>query len=647
MPSLDAVINKLSSLKKAREIIPDLSVSELEEIIIKAAEAYYNSPEPILTDEIYDLLIDRLTTLKPNSKVLKYTGAPIAKGKKVKLPYWLGSMDKVKADEDQIESWTEEYSGPYVISDKLDGISCLLTCTAGEIHMYTRGSGNIGQDITHLADISNTSIKTLIKTYQKNGESIAIRGELIMKPSKFRKYADLFSNPRNMVAGIVNSKIDKLDQEAARDVDLVTYEIIEPEMKPSRQMKRLKELGLNVVHYNIYKNIDVKILTDLLERRRIRSAYQIDGIIITDNHIHPRNTAGNPSYSFAFKGTTPTANVKVINVIWDKTKDGLLIPVIHYEPVHLGGVEMKRTLGFNARFIEDHMIGPGAIITIIRSGDVIPYILGVVKPAKKPELPIDIEYIWDKNHVNILLKDPNSDPKVIARRITKFLQTIGVEYMSEGIVRKLVNAGYDNIFKILKMKIEDYEEFEGFAHRMATKLYTEVQSKTQEVSLPTLMDASNAFGHGLGERMLKKVIVRYPDIVKDYNPDKRSLWESKLLKLDGYSNIMVAKFLDHLPEFQKFYAKIIKYMKVQAYKPPSIKKSGLFKNQVVVFTGFRNDTWQNYIEEQGGKVANSVSGNTTLLIYNDGEEGSSKYKKAQELGIKIISRSDFAKKYKI
>ena len=114
------------------------------------------------------------------------------------------------------------------------------------------------------------------------------------------------------------------------------------------------------------------------------------------------------------KGLAETANVKVIEVLWRLSKDGKLIPRIHFEKVRLSHADLAYTAGFNAKFIVDNMIGPGAIITIIRSGDnYIPYITGVVKPANKPSLPIEYDYEWDKNKVNIfILKDADENAKV-------------------------------------------------------------------------------------------------------------------------------------------------------------------------------------------------------------------------------------------
>ncbi len=153
----------------------------------------------------------------------------------------MGSMDKIKTESKLIANWTKLYKGPYVISDKLDGISCLLTLSDGNISLYTRGDGSYGQNITHLLDLVNINTDGL---YEIDADEIAIRGELIMSKSNFKKFEKEMSNARNMVAGIVNSKKESVNKKYATNVDFIAYEIIEPKYKPSDQMKVLKKMEI-------------------------------------------------------------------------------------------------------------------------------------------------------------------------------------------------------------------------------------------------------------------------------------------------------------------------------------------------------------------------------------------------------------------
>lgn len=635
------VIKKLQKAKTIWEILPELSVNELERAIHIATDNYYNKGISLITDEIYDILVEKLKQLKPKSRIFEIIGAPV-KGKKIKLPYWMGSMDKIKTENKLVERWISKYPGPYVVSDKLDGISCLLTISKGKIKLYTRGDGNYGQNISHLVNYVNVSIDKLIKI--KDYDKIAIRGELIMTKKKFEKYSDEMSNARNMVAGTVNSKPESLNENYARDIDFVTYEVIEPVKKSSDQILLLKKWGLNVVYYDIYEDIDLTILDGILQKRKKKSIYEIDGIIVTDDNKHIRNLSGNPSYAFAYKGLSETANVKVINVYWKPSKDGILVPTIRFEKVRLSQADLEYATGFNAKFIVEKSIGPGAIITVIRSGDVIPYVMDIIKPAKKPSLPDNLNYEWDKNNVNIILTDADTNEIVIIQRLTKFVRKIGVENLSEGLITRLVQAGYDTIPKIINLNVDDFLSLDGFQEKLADKLYNNLQEALNKLDILILMAASNVFGHGFGERKIKKILDIYPNIVNEYSIKIHDKWNNKLLSLDGFDTISVDNFLLALPDFQKFYKKITKIIDVKPYIN-KIKKTGKFKNQNIVFTGFRNPKWQKIIEEEGGKVTGSVSSKTTLLVYNDGEESSGKSLDAKKRGIKRITKTDFEKKF--
>jgi len=638
------IIKQINKAKVIWEILRDLSAEDLETVLKLCADAYYNSGQSLVTDEIYDVLSDKLKELNPKSDFFKQTGAPI-KGKKVKLPYWAGSMDKAKTEAD-IEKYTKPYKGEWLIMAKLDGISGLATDSAQTL--YTRGDGTYGQNITPLIDLINMfETDAHIDKYTSKYKTIDTRGELIMPKEKFaNKYANIMANARNMVAGIVNSKPESINKKHAADVDYVVYEIIEPDkMIPSDQLILAKKMGFHVVHWDILPSIDIGILDNILRKWKKKLPYEIDGVIAMKNEIHSRNQSGNPTYAFAYKGKTETANTAVTEVVWAPSKDGYIIPVIHYKPVQLSGATLSKTTGFNARFIKQNYIGPNAIIRIVRSGDTIPYIQDIIKPAKVPSFP-DMKYTWDKNKVNIILTNASENREVIIKRLTKFVTDIGVENMSEGIVTRLVDAGYDTIPKIIKLKKSDLLKLDGFKETLADKLITNLDQSLSQLDLLRLMKASNCFCRGFGERKLKKILDVYPDIVQKYDASKQKSWTKKLLELDGFDVITIDKFLSTLPDFQEFYLIVSKIRPIKPYVSIA-KKSGIFTNETVVFTGFREKKWQEFIESEGGKVTTTVTGNTTLVVYNDGEESSAKYLAAKKSGKKLISKSKFGEKYNL
>lgn len=635
------IINKINKNGKLAEFLISVTQDDLELVISTAADAYYNTEKSVLSDADYDILVETLKIKYPKSKILQKIGAPI-RGKKVELPYHMGSMDKVKSDQKTLNKWITSNPGPYVLSDKLDGISCLITIDNKSVQLYTRGNGALGQQISHLVKYIDfgVDIKKLI------GNNLAIRGELVMTKTTFKKYESQYENSRNMIAGVVNSKPERINRNLAVDIKFVAYETIKPWLIASEQLDLIKSYGINVVHWQEVDDISVDILNKVLATRKSKSVYQIDGIICTDDNKHPRNKSGNPSYSFAFKGLSETADVKVIEVLWNASKDGVIVPKIHYTSAKLSGATLDHTAGFNAKFIVDNIIGPGAIITIIRSGDTIPHIIRVVKPAKSAELPTQYKFAWDKTKTNIVLKNPDSNRQVIVKRMTKFAKDTGIENISEATMEKIINEGYSTIIDFITLSVADLNNIRGFGNRLSTKIYNNIQSAMSDLDILTLMVASNKFGRGMGERKIKKILQIHPDIVDKYKPSKNTDWYNKIMNIDGFDVITTRAFLDALPSFIEFYDEFRTHVNVKPYVVKKTKSNGQFKDQTIVFTGFRNDEWINCIENDGGKMGSKVGKNTTLLVYKEGGESSNNYKNAKALGIKAITQAHFAKIYK-
>lgn len=594
-----------------------------------AADAYYNDKQ-VMSDQYYDLLMDRLRSVKPDSKALQITGA-VTKGKKVRLPYWMGSMDKVKTDEKVVANWIKEYPGPYLISDKLDGVSGLMINDNG-LKLYTRGDGEYGQDITHLIDLMGLSNVRLPKDY-------AVRGELVIAKKDFKKYEKEMANARALIIGVVNTKAANVNKRYANDISFVTYEVIYPNMRPLDQFASLKKYGLPTARFERRDKIDIDSLSQLFEENKKSSIYEIDGLIITDDKKHARDTSGNPPYSFAYKGLSETADVKVLEIIWTPSVYGTLIPRIRYEKVTLSQAELEYATGFNARFIVDNGLGKGAVITLIRSGDVIPYILGVVK-AVKPGLPYDYEYEWDENEVDIILTNPGENETVLVKILTKFVRTIGVKDLSEGIVTKMVKAGFITVQDIIQLSVEDLLEIPGFQKRLAQKTWDNINSALDDLNILDLMVASNQFGKGFGQRRVKKILNVYPDIVDRYDPKEISVWKERINDIEGFDTITTDLFLDGLTRFMPFYESICEIVEIKPYVPAK-KKGDKLQGMNVVFTGIRRMDLVNLIKIHGGEVSDKPSKKTTIVVY--AKEGSASYVYAQKNGIKTMTVEEFEK----
>ena len=636
----------------ALETISDLSVKELEEIIVYVADKYYNTSISIINDATYDLLIDFLRLRDPKSKILKNIGAPIKSKNKVKLDYHLGSMDKIKpADSGKFDSWIKKYKGPYNLSDKLDGVSALLVYKKNEsIKLFTRGTATEGHDITVLIKYFNLPSFEEIKEYVSKKKIVsddknnlmAFRGEIIINQKIFEKnWSKTLKNARNSVSGLVNSK--NINSDLAKDTNLVLYEVVDPFLKIDEQFKMLNELGFKVVKNKTVSTLSFEILSKYLRDRRSNSEYLIDGIIITDSQKHDRNTDGNPEYAFAFKDILEDQITQstIIKIEWNISKNGYLNPTVIIEPVCIGGVEIKRVSAHNAKYVVDNKLGVGAIIEIIRSGDVIPYIQKVIKPALKIDLPKGTWY-WNETEVDIISNDMESDELKI-KNLQFFFSTLNTKGMGKKNVEKIYYSGLNTIEKILKANETDLLKIEGFKEKTVSNLILAIKESLTNVNLAKLIAASNALGEGIGELRLKQVLNTYPNLITDYKKWSKKEFIDKIKELEGWEDKTSSVLVNNFDEFIKFYNKIKSYITLE--KKIEIKQSKL-TGLTVVLTGFRDNDLQEKLEAIGVKISSSVSKNTDYLVVKDKDtinEGTGKVQKAQEAGVKIITKEQLIK----
>jgi hypothetical protein len=206
------------------------------------------------------------------------------------------------------------------------------------------------------------------------------------------------------------------------------------------------------------------------------SPFEIDGVIVQPNTPYTRNRAGNPKYAFAFKMLMKGNIVKarVDKVLWTISKWGQIKPRVKIEPKKLGGVTITYATGFNAKFIHDNKIGPGAVVEITRSGDVFPYIVSVVKAAKKPQMPTG-KWEWNATHVDIVAKEGVSS-QICIKLITSFLHQMGFKYIGERRVAKMYAGGVDSILRVLLLTIPELRTL-GFGPGEAKIIYNSIQER--------------------------------------------------------------------------------------------------------------------------------------------------------------------------
>jgi NAD-dependent DNA ligase len=628
---------------RPQDFIKTNKKKDIINVLIEADKAFFNSGQPKLTDDIYDIIKDYIRKKYPKDAYLKRVGADV--DNKVVLPYYMGSQNKIKDSESEITKYKKKYPGPYLISDKLDGVSGMFVYEGDNVKLYTRGNGREGQDISHLHKYISGFPKI------KKQDKLAVRGEFIISKDnwdKLKKVDDTLSNPRNTVSGAINSKI--LNKQLLKMIDFVAYTLVFPNLPNG--LPELDKMKFNVVNNTVVDDISLAFLSKNLEVSR-KNKYVIDGIVISDiSKVYEIALGKNPEYSFAFKSIHTLEQIEVIvkEVEWNISKDKYMKPIVKFDEILLDDVKIKQATGFNAGYIEKNNIGPGSRIVIIRSGNVIPHIQSVLTTSAngKPSMPgeLDKDYKWNDTRVDIIKigEDRNADFDI--KNIVYFMKTAEVDNMGPGNITKIYNAGFHDIKSILKIQKEDLLKIEGFKGKSADNILKALE-KVKELDCLVLMDASNMLGRGFSYKKIKMITDVYPSILID-NADNREkslkISIEDLMKVEGIAKISAKLFIENLPRFYEFYDSLgVKCKGIEEKVDKSVEKTenANIKDKKFIFTGFRNKDYEKIIVENGGKVVTSISKSTHYLIVKNKAEKSGKIDKATELGVKILDIPEF------
>ena len=608
-----------------------LSKKQLEDTMKYLSEEYYNEGVSLISDENYDRLRELMIRKFGDSAAVANVGAKVTK-QKVKLPYFLGSMDKIKPDKNNLESWLAKYKGEYCLSDKLDGISGLAIKQGGKRMLYTRGDGTIGQDITHMIPHINIGDFAGLETY-------AVRGELIVSKANYDKVKEGKRGARQMVSGLANQKTLTKERKALMGlVDFVAYEVIVPEaLAPSGQFSLLDaQSTFTVAQWTKLDTISIDALGGILTARKESTKYEIDGVIVAHDAVYPRSLERNPDHAFAFKMAfaEQQATTEVLKVNWEVSKDGYLKPTVNFEPINIGGVIIQYASGFNAAFIHEKGIGPGAFIEVIRSGDVIPYIKEIQSVAPGgPQMPT-IKWHWNETHVDAVVDNLEDNEDLKRKALLYFAQTLEIGFCGEGTVTKLYDMGISTIPKLLSVDEKTLLAGGGFGKVSAKKLIEEIEKAKAKATVVQWAVGSAIFGRGIGT---KRTELAFKIVPKDLVANEGLV--DAVTAIPGWSKESAEGFVSNLPAFKRFMDALS--VKPKVVTPVKVVADGKLKDQVILFTGFHPKELEAAVLANGGTLSDSWGKKVTLLVIKDASISNDKTKKALAAGIPVKTADEF------
>ena len=643
------------------------SISELV-AEIKRYNDSYRLGTPIVSDSIYDQLVDELRQRDPDNDWLKKAEpAPVSNKRKRKLPTPMKSLNKAKSLS-EVKQWLNSLAIPdtaeLVIMPKFDGVSWLHDEETGET--YSRGGAdNEGQScLGHylMGDYGNV---------EGWGMFLCPRftfGELVFNRQSWEKNfvgkksdatGEPYRSPRNTIAGFINR-----DEPSPliKYADFFRYGVGESDIDYFTSYEEIIQTLCEVFGQpQFFQKTPVKAIDDecLMQLfKEWQRHYYIDGLVIYLNDLNlwkaigRQQTTGNPLYAIAYKHPdfTDTFETTVKGIDWKVSKAGALKPVVNIEAVDTGDCTMETPTGYNAKYIFTNGIGRGAKIEVTRSGGVIPKIINVLREADcdvMMEQRDNLLYCpncgkptkWNDSSVELVCTNP-SCPGVTLAKVCHFYKTVDAEQMGEETISKLFAAGYDTLCRILDITFDEVLLIDGFGESIANIILETNKRIRAGIEVTKLMHASDCF-QGIGQVKAKQIL---SDLSEG---DRYAFINGHVFIEDGFDktprfktlNKTMQSFLKGIVPFYDFVAsnRLAILPLEEAPKPVGTKYVGM----KVCFTGVRDKELEAEIIAQGGEVVNNISKNTTHLIVADLASSSWKAVKARSWNIPLFTIEGF------
>ena len=638
-------------------------MKELVEKLDQAAKTYYQEDREIMSNQEYDSLYDQLEQLEKetgtvltNSPTVRVGYEAVNELPKEEHPSPMLSLDKTK-DREVLRGFIGNHK--CLLSWKLDGLTIVLTYENGElVKAVTRGNGIVGEVITNNARV----FKNIPLRIPYKGQ-LVLRGEAIITYSEFERINETigdadakYKNPRNLCSGSVRQLNNEIT--AKRNVRFYAFALVsaqDVDFSNSREQQFiwLKKQGFEVVEYKVVTSENLDEAMDYFSKAIVNNDFPSDGLVVTYDDIAYGESLGStakfPRNSFAFKWADEMRETRLVDMEWSPSRTGLINPVAIFEPVELEGTTVSRASVHNISIVKELQLGIGDTIKVYKANMIIPQIAenltrsgNLVIPDKCPVCGREAR-IRKENDVETLYC---MNPDCVAKKIKSFSlftsrDAMNIDGLSEATLEKFIAMGFihnfGDIFEIGKYK-DQIVEMEGFGQKSFDNLMVSLE-KAKKTTLAKVIYSLGITGIGLANA---KVICKYfdDDIEKIRHAD-----EEEISAIEGIGPVIAGSMADYFKsaENNQKLDHLLSHLHL-VHEETSAEQ--VFAGKTFVITGsvehFSNRSEaKEFIEARGGKVTGSVTKKTDYLINNDKTSASSKNKKAQELGIPILSEEDF------
>ena len=645
-------------------------MEELVAQLNKAARVYYQEADEIMSNQEYDKLYDELEALEKelgitlsNSPTVNVGYEVVSGLPKEDHPKPMLSLDKTKSVDD-LKSCLGDKDG--ILSWKLDGLTIVLTYEDGKLtKAVTRGDGVTGEVITNNAKVFD-NIPLTIPAH----DTVVVRGEAVISYDDFEEInknigdADAkYKNPRNLCSGTVRQLNNEIT--AQRHVKFYAFSLAEGgSLQDTGGDFELREQQLSWMAQQGFETVDyVKVTAETIEEaikdfeKKIEDfPLPSDGLVLIYDDIEYGRSLGTtakfPRDSIAFKWKDEIRETSLKEVLWNVSRTGLINPIAVFEPVELEGTTVSRASVHNLSIVRSLALGEGDIIKVYKANMIIPQIAenttksGTITPPDNCPVCGAGTEIHDDNGVETL-HCPN--PECPAKKIKAFTHfvsrnALNIEGLSEATLEKFIDEAMIRDFADL-FKLEKWQDkivgMEGFGQKSFDNLIASTK-KASETAPARLL-----YGLGIPNIGVANAKMIAKECQNNWTKIQ-SLTEEELSSIDGIGDIMAKAYVEFFRDEEKL-GEVNRLLEVLSLDETFVQSAGgVLTGKTFVITGkvfhYENrDAVKTAIEEAGGKTASSVSAKTDYLINNDITSGSSKNKKAKELGVPIITEEEFMK----